>query len=44
VKAASVDEVVGASRRYGRLCGCREKERRSLAKHFYVFDEANSKC
>jgi hypothetical protein len=44
VKAASVDEVVGASRRCRRLCGCREKERRLLAKHFYVFDEANSTC
>jgi hypothetical protein len=44
VKAASVDEVVSASRRCGRLCGYRKKERRPLAKHFYAFDEANSTC
>jgi hypothetical protein len=44
VKAASVNEVVSASRRCRRLCGYREKERRPLAKHFYAFDEVNSIC
>jgi hypothetical protein len=44
VKAASVNEVVSAGRRYRRLCSYREKERRSLTKHFYAFNEVNSIC